>query len=124
MKELAKEMQAHGIKDPDDLTEFDQEWVNPATRADIENIVKEHNAEVFGLSVWTWKKTRGADLKGACAFSVDYVFKNTDEAAVDKIIAEYEEKSKGKGWDKEMQKLAWEIVTTLSKLALDTCLWV
>ena len=34
--ELAKQMQAHGISDPEDLTEFDIEWVNPATPKDIE----------------------------------------------------------------------------------------
>jgi len=123
LSELAKQMQAHGIKEPENLTEFDQ-WVNDATRADIQKLVKEHNAQVFGLSVWTWKKTRGIALNEANNFSVDYIFKNSDEPAVDKITTEHDETAKGKEWDKEMQKLAWKTVENLYKLALDSCLWV
>jgi len=117
-------MKAHGITDPENLTEFDQ-WVNDATRVDIENIVKGHNAEVFGIHTWKpWKKTKGKNLIGTCNFSVDYIFKNTDEQAVDKIIAKYEEKAKGKEWNKELSKLSWKTVTALNNLALDSCLWV
>lgn len=88
MSELAKQMKARGIRNPWNLTEFDQ-WVNDATRKDIENIAEKHNFEVFGLELWEWKKIRGKNLVGALNFSVDLIFKNEDEPKVDALIREY-----------------------------------
>jgi len=113
-------MQAHGIKNPFDLTEFDQ-WVNDATRKDIETIAAQHGWNVFGLKMWReWTKIRGKDLQGALNFSVDYIFKNEDEKKVDQIIVNYKWKVK-KNWS---QKLDSETVDKISKLAIHVCCWV
>jgi len=113
-------MQAHRIKNPFDLTEFDQ-WVNDATRKDIETIAAQHGWNVFGLKMWReWTKIRGKDLQGALNFSVDYIFKNEDEKKVDSIIADYKWKLKN-GWS---IKLDSEIVEPISKLAIVCCWWV
>jgi len=110
-------MRAHGITNPWDLTEFDQ-WVNDATRTDIETIAKKHNYKVFGLKLWReWKKIRGKDLVGARNFSVDLIFKNEDEAKVDEFISKYRKR-------KWTMKSAKEIVDQLVELALMLCTWV
>ncbi len=127
MSELAKQMKDHGITDPWNLTEFDQ-WVNDATRKDIETTVKENNFEVFGLHIWKpWTKIRGKDLTTVPPtynFSVDIIFKNSDEPKVDEIIKNYEDAAAGKEWNKELQKLTWKTVNALHKLAIESCLWV
>jgi len=111
-------MKAHGITNPWNLTEFDQ-WVNDATRTDIETTAEQHNYEVFGLKLWgEWKKIRGRDLVGARNFSVDLIFKNEDETKVDEFISKY---MKRKKWT---MKGAKEIVDQLSELALMLCTWV
>jgi len=120
-------MADHGITDPFDLTEFDQ-WVNDATRKDIETTARQNNFEVFGLHMWKpWTKIRGKDLTTVPPvynFSVGLIFKNSDEPKVDEIIKNYEQKVAGKEWDKEMSNLATKTVNSLHKLAIETCLWV
>lgn len=113
-------MQAHGITNPWQLTEFDQ-WVNDATRKDIETIAAQHDWKVFGLKMWReWTKIRGKDLEEALNFSVDYIIKNEDEAKVDALIQEYK-KAAEKRWS---TKLDHEAVGKISKLAIITCWWV
>jgi len=113
-------MQAHGINNPWNLTEFDQ-WVNDATRKDIEATAAQHDWNVFGLEMWReWEKIRGKDLQDALNFSVDYIFKNEDEAKVDALIQEYEKAAK-KSWS---TKLDSETVDKISKLAISCCWWV
>jgi hypothetical protein len=120
VSELAKEMIAHGIRDPWGLTEFDQ-WVNDATRKDITTIAGQHNYEVFGLHMWgNWEKIRGKDLVGTLNFSVDSIFKNEDEPKVDQIISEYK-KAAEKAWSMQVDRKA---VDGLFKLALMSCTWV
>jgi len=124
-------MKAHGITNPWDLTEFDQ-WVNDATRADIATTAEQHNYEVFGLELWgEWKKIRGRDLVGALNFSVDLIFKNTDEAKVDKLIAEYDEQTRKKWSTKKyaaavacISDATKKLVDQLFELALTSCTWV
>ncbi len=120
-------MKDHGITDPWNLTEFDQ-WVNDATRVDIETVAKQNNFEVFGLHMWKpWTKIRSKDLTTippTYNFSVDLIFKNSDEPKVDEIIKNYEEKAAGKEWDKELRKLTWKTVNALQGLAVESCLWV
>jgi len=131
LSELAKQMKAHGVANPWSLTEFDQ-WVNDATRTDIATIAEKHNYEVFGLKLWReWKKIRGRDLVGALNFSVDLIFKNEDEAKVDKLIGEYDEQTK-KEWSTEKYAVALahisdatkKLVDQLFELALMSCSWV
>lgn len=112
-------MKAHGITNPWDLTEFDQ-WVNDATRKDIETTAEQHNYEVFGLEMWQWKKIRGRDLVGALNFSISLIFKNEDEPKVDQIINKYKEESE-KNWS---MKLDMKTVDDLHALALMSCTWV
>jgi len=110
-------MKAHGITNPWDLTEFDQ-WINDATRKDINTIAEQHNYEVFGLELWgRWNKIRGKALLDARNFSVDLIFKNQDEAKVDELIRKYEKR----GWSMETAKI---LVDELYELALMSCTWV
>jgi hypothetical protein len=109
-------MKAHGIRNPWDLTEFDQ-WVNDATRKDINSIAEQQNYEVFGLEMWTWKKIRGKALVDTLNFSVDLIFKNQDEPKVDTFI----QRHKRRKWT--MKKDKW-LIDELFKIALMTCTWV
>ena len=114
-------MKARGITNPWDLTEFDQ-WVNDATRKDIEKIVAaQQDWKVFGLEMWReWEKTRGRDLQGALNFSVDYIFKNEAEAKVDALIQQYKKAAE----ENRSTRLDSGIVDKLSKLAIHVCWWV
>jgi len=131
LSELAKQMEVHGITNPWDLTEFDQ-WVNDATRTDIVATAEQHNYEVFGLELWgQWKKIRGRNLVDALNFSVDLIFKNEDEAKVDKLIGEYDEQTRKK-WSTEKYAVAVASISDITKklvdqlfeLALMSCTWV
>lgn len=120
MSELAKQMKAHGITNPWDLTEFDQ-WVNDATRKDINTMAEQHNYEVFGLHMWRdWEKIRGKALVDALNFSVDLIFKNEDEPKVDQLINEYK-KAADENWAMAVDKKA---VADFFKLAIMSCTWV
>ena len=122
--ELAKQMQSHGIFDPEDLSEFDMEWVNPATLKDIETTAAANNWEVFGLKFWKpWNKIRGKDLIQVNTFGVDLIFLNKDEAEVDRLIADHEAKQKAIG-NRYDSKIVWEIVEALGGMALMHCTWV
>jgi hypothetical protein len=105
------------ITNPWDLTELDQ-WVNDATRADIENLLKE-NPNIFGLKVWEWVKIREKALIGSLNFSVDMIFKNEDEAKVDALTHHYDITKNG--WS---SRLATEVIEKLSELSLMHCIWV
>jgi len=109
--ELIKQMILRGTS-PFDLTEFDQ-WVNDATRKDIESLLKENN-NVFGLKMWTWEKIPAERLDGICNFGVNLIFKKEDEEKVDILIEEY----------KQGKKKEIDIVDDLFKLAVYDCLWV
>jgi len=118
--ELVKQMKAHGITNPWDLTEFDQ-WVNDATRKDIETVAKQHNYQVFGLKLWReWEKTRGKALVGCLNFSVDLIFKNEDEPKIDELINSYQKQVEAE-WSTKVDK---KIVDDLFSLALMSCTWV
>lgn len=119
MSELARQMEARGISNPWSLTEFDQ-WVNEATRKDIETLAERHGFKVFGLKMWTWEKIHGKDLVGALNFSVDLIFKNEDEAEVDRLIRGYMEQTK-RNWNMKADK---KLVDKLFTLALHSCTWV
>jgi len=117
-------MQAHGIFDPEDLSEFDMDWVNPATKKNIETTAAAHNWEVFGLKFWRpWKKVKGKDLLDVCTFGVDLIILNKDEAEVDRLIADHEQKQAAIG-DKYSSKITWEIVEALADMVLMHCTWV
>jgi len=58
-------MKEHGISNPWNLTEFDQ-WVNDATRKDINDAVELNNGQVFGLKIWTWREIEAEHLKEVC----------------------------------------------------------
>ena len=113
VSELAKRMIEHGVVSPFDLTEFDQ-WVNDATRKDIENVARKHDFKVFGLKFWSWKKKRGRELIGARNFEVDLIFREEDEEKVDELIGKYEQ---GK-----IDSVS--IVNKLFDLAIEACTWV
>ena len=122
--ELARQMQAHGISDLEDLGEFDMEWVNPATLKDIETTAAANNWEVFGLKFWDkWQKVKGKDLLNVHTFGVELIILNKDEAEVDRLIADHEQKQAAIG-DKYSSKITWEIVEALAELALMHCNWV
>ena len=112
---LTSEMKKRGIRSPFDLREDDQ-WVNDATRQDIEALVRQ--GPVFGLEFWTWNKFRGDELKDVKNFQLDLLFKEEDESKVDKAIADYKIK-KGEGF-----RTTREIIDELQGLAIYTCLWV
>lgn len=122
--EVSREMEAHG-KTVEELTESDQ-WVNDATRKDICAVAEKHGYEVFALKMWGWTKIRGRELTTVPPvynFSVDYLFKNSDEAEVDEITAEYDAYAKGRVWSRKMRKLAWKTINRLNMLALMNCIW-
>jgi len=52
LSRLLEEMKKRGIANPFDLTEFDMDWVNPATRKDIRETSAKHGGKVFGLKFW------------------------------------------------------------------------
>jgi hypothetical protein len=116
MSELAREMKERGITNPWDLTEFDQ-WVNDATRRDIENTVEKEGGEVFGLKVWTWEILPAEKLKGIYNFGVDLVFRNNDK---DKVLMIIDEEGK-KPFNMATTK---RLVDELFKLAIMSCTWV
>jgi len=116
LSELAREMKERGITSPWDLTEFDQ-WVNDATRKDIENMVEKEGGEVFGLKVWTWEMLPAEKLNGICNFGIDLVFRNRDRAKVLKIIDEESKKPFSMATTKKL-------VEELFKLAILNCTWV
>jgi hypothetical protein len=122
--ELARQMQAHGMEDPEELTEFDIEWVNSATLRDIETTAAVNNWEVFGLKFWNrWPKVRGKDLLKVLTFGVDLIILNRNEAGVDRLIANHEKKQAALG-DKYSSKITWEIVEALAGIALMHCTWI
>jgi len=115
-------MIAHGVRNPWDLTEFDQ-WVNDATRKDIATVALQHNCEVFGLHMWDpWTKIRGRALVDTLVlnFSVSLIFKNEDEPKVDQLISEYK-KAIEKQWSMAVDR---KLVDKLHKIALMSCTWV
>ncbi len=115
MSELAKQMRAHGIKSSWNLTEFDQ-WVNDATRRDIENLLAE-NKQVFGLKMWIWETIEAENLKGICNFGVDLIFRNEDRQKVKDLIEGY----KHQKWSMLNAK---KLVDKLFDLAIMSCTWV
>jgi len=113
-------MEKRGIRNPWDLTEFDADWVNPATRQDIKEVSEKHGGKVFGLKFWReWTVLRGEDLLDCGNFDVDVIFRDEDEAKVKKLIEDYEPQSKG-GWSGDLGK----IVDALFNLAIESCTWV
>lgn len=118
MSELAKQMKAHGITNPWHLTEFDQ-WVNDATRKDIENLLAE-NSNVFGLKFWSWDQIPLEKLHGIYNFGVDLIFKEEDKDKVQQLIEDYKRKTKVK-WSIVTAK---KIVDQLFELAILDCCWV
>ena len=113
-------MKKRGIRSPWDLTEFDMEWVNPATRKDIQEVSEKHEGKVFGLKFWDWTILRGKELLDCYNFGVSLIFKDEDEAKVKKIIEDYEAE-KNKKWSTGIDR---KIVDTLHDLAVDSCTWV
>jgi hypothetical protein len=103
------------------LTEFDAEWVNPATRKDIQFLVEEFKGQVFGLKFWKWKFIKDInELKDCPNFEIDLIFQNQHEERVRQIIDDYE-KRRGQGWS---VKLDEEVIDSLFKLAEYSCTWV
>lgn len=98
------------------LTEFDQ-WVNDATRKDIENTVAKEDEQVFGLKIWTWEMMPSEQLKGVCNFSVDLIFRNKDK---DKVLRIIDEEAK-KPFSMTATKA---LVEKLFELAILSCTWV
>jgi len=113
VSELAKEMLERGVTNPLDLTEFDQ-WVNDATRRDIENIARKYNFRVFGLKFWSWRKKRDRELLDTKNFEVDLVFRDEDEPKVDALIEKYERR--------EIDEM--KVIEELFDLAVMDCMWV
>ena len=112
VSELARSMSERGVS-PFDLTEFDQ-WVNDATRTDIENVGRKHDFKVFGLKFWSWTKKRGRELLDVKNFEVDLIFRDEDETKVDEIIRKYE----------RGEIDAKKAVDELFDLAVMDCMWV
>ena len=115
--ELWKQMKAHGKTDPWELTEFDQ-WVNDATRKDIENLLGE-NSNVFGLKFWSWVRIPPEKLKGICNFGVDLIFREEDKEQVEELINDYQQNKHG--WNVKKAKALTE---KLFDLAILDCTWV
>jgi hypothetical protein len=109
-------MKERGIRNPWMLTEFDQ-WVNDATRKDIENTVEKEGGEVFGLKVWTWEIIPAEQLKDICNFGVDLIFRNHDKEKVFRVIDEEAKKPFSMAATKKL-------VDELFKLAVLSCTWV
>jgi len=116
LSELAREMKERGITNPWDLTEFDQ-WVNDATRKDIENMVEKEGGEVFGLKVWTWEIIPAEQLKDVCNFGVDLIFRSEDKEKVFKVIDEEAKKPFS-------MKTTRKLIDQLFRLAVQSCTWV
>jgi len=117
LSELAKQMKEHGISNPWNLTEFDQ-WVNDATRKDINDAVERNNGQVFGLKIWSWKEIEAENLKDICNFDVDLIFKNKHRTKVRKWIEAYK---KRKAWSIKADK---QLVDKLFDRAILYCTWV
>jgi len=115
--ELISEMKRRGIRNPWELTEFDQ-WVNDAERKDINSILS--TQEVFGLKLWDMKVLEADQLKNVGNFGVDYLFLKKDRERVMKLVKEYQEKEKQE-WS---MKLVSDFVHKLSKLSVHGCIWV
>jgi len=111
---LTNAMKERGIRSPWDLREDDQ-WVNDATRQDIEAIeALAKQGPLFGLKFWTWEKFRGDQLKDVKNFELDLLFKVEDEPKVDEAIRLHAANP----------SLCRTIVDRLSDLAVYSCLWV
>lgn len=100
--------------DPLDLTEFDADWVNTATRKDIRKIVKKYGKKVFGLKIWKFETLSPKELLSVGNFNVDLIFLEKDKQKVIELIKSYRD---GKISDREY-------VDKLFELALYDCLWV
>jgi hypothetical protein len=114
--ELERQMKERGMINPFDLTEFDQ-WVNDATREDVNCVVNENLGRVFGLKFWSWEKIPAEKLRGTCNFGVDVIFKIENQSKVERLIEAY----KKRPWN---VRNARKIVDQLFNLAVMSCLWV
>ena len=117
--ELCRQMKAHGKTDPWELTEFDQ-WVNHATRKDVENILAE-DSNVFGVKFWSWVRIPPEKLKGICNFGVDLIFREEDKEQVEELINDYQRDKEQHGWSVKKDKALTE---KLFDLAILDCTWV
>jgi len=108
--EIDRKMAEHGVSVLD-LTEFDQ-WVNEATRKDINRIISE--SDVFGLKFWTWDILERHELKNAGNFDVDVILRKEDKEKVLELIGQY----------KNRKITAKEIVDAIFDMAIYVCTWV
>jgi len=108
--EIDRKLMEHG-KTPLDVTEFDQ-WVNEATRKDINKIVSEK--DVFGLKFWTWDILERNELKNVGNFGVDVILKRRDREKILELIEKY----------KNGKISAREIVDIIFDMAVYVCEWV
>jgi len=115
-------MKEHGISNPWNLTEFDQ-WVNDATRKDINDAVERNNGQVFGLKIWTWNEIEAEHLKEVCNFDVDLIFRNEQRTQVRELIEAYKKRTptQGSAWSMKADK---QLVDQLFDLAILSCTWV
>jgi len=107
MSKLIEEMIKRG-KGFFDLEEFD-EWVNDATRADLEQFKEGY----FGLQFWTWKMYK-APFSEVKNFQFDVVLKEEDKEKILEAIKKYE--------SREIDSR--EVVDKIFDLAVYVCVWV
>jgi len=100
------------LLNPFELSEFDADIVNPATRKDLERLSREGN--VFGFKIWGFEFIPAEKLKDVGAFEVDVVIREEKRAEVERLIEDYK---KGRIDD-------WEYVNRVTNLAYYVCLWV
>lgn len=116
---FVREMKRRGIKNPFELTEFDQ-WVNDATREDINILAEKHL--IFGLKLWDFVIIDRNDLKDICNFGVSFIFRSKDRSKILNIIKSYKNhKKRFSGFN--MMKTQ-QAVENLIKLAIYSCVWV
>ena len=115
---LLSEAKKRGFKSFFDLTEYDSEWVNEATKKDVLEIAEKYNYKVFGISMWNWNIVIGEDLKNIKSFDIDYLFKLEDYEKLKKTIDKFE--------DLRIKTIPFinEFINTIENLSIFSCIWV
>ena len=96
---------------PFELSEFDADIVNPATRKDLERLSRE---DVFGFKVWSYEVVPAEKLKDVGAFEIDVVIEGRHRRKIEELV---EAHKKGLIDD-------YEYLDRVFELAYYVCSWV
>ena len=111
--EIVRQMKQRKVYNPLKLTEFDQ-WVNDATRKDINFLLDQYDGELFGLKIWEMEILEGEELRDCRNFSVSYIFLKKHRHAIETLINDY----------KADKIPTLSFLDKLGKLAVYTAWWV